>query len=110
MRKTDEAAEHAVAVESVREIAMPGTPDDIPLIPVRAGIRIEYRAQPIAIEFGVGGRRSRAEELPEFGVAREGADTGKFQLEQRKMRFIEIDRVDLSRLSGEIRQRVASTR
>src|ERR1700722_19614820 len=102
MRKTDEAAEHTMAIESIREIAVPGTPDDIALVPVCTRIRIEYRAQPVAIKFGVGRRRRRAEELPEFGVAGERADTGKFQLEQRKMRFIEVDRIDLGRLSGEI--------
>src|SRR5258708_28495420 len=36
VRKTDEAAEHAVAVEAVGEIGMARTPDDVTLVHVSA--------------------------------------------------------------------------
>src|ERR1019366_572187 len=108
MGKADEAAEHAMAIEPVCEIGIPRTSNDVALVPVSARLPVKHRPQPLPIESGVGGRGSFAEKLPEFGIAGAGTNTGKLELEQRKVRFIEVDRVDLSRLRGEIRQRVAS--
>ncbi len=107
VRKTDEAAEHAVAVEAVGEIGMARTPDDVTLVPVSARIGIQHRSQPLAIERGVGARGGLAEELPEFGVAGKCPKRRQLELEQRKVRFIEVDRVHLGRSRGEIRQCVA---
>src|ERR1700674_506017 len=110
MGKANETAEHTVAVKPVGEIGMPRTPEDVALVPVSARIRVEHWPQPLAIELEVRGRGGLAEELPELGVSRGGTDTGKLELEQRKVGFIEVDRVDLGWLCGEVRQRVATAR
>src|SRR6202043_1841387 len=110
MGKANETAEHAVAVKPVREIGMPRTPDDVALVPVSPRIRIKHRPQPLAIEFEIRRRSRLTEELPELVISREGTDTGKLELEQRKMGLIEVDRVDLGRLCGQVRQRVAPAR
>jgi hypothetical protein len=95
MRETDEAAEQAVAVESVGEIGMPRAPNHIAFVPIGARLVVEQRPQAIAIEPDVGGRGRFAEKLPELGVVGEGADAG--ELEQREMRLVEIDCIDLRR-------------
>src|ERR1700722_12401861 len=110
MGKADKTAEHTVAVKPVCEIGMPRTPDDVALIPVSARIRIKHWPQPFAIELEVRGRGGLAEELPELGISRRGTDTCKLELEQRKVCFVEVDRVDLGWLCGEVRQRVAPAR
>ncbi len=108
MRKTDEAAEHTVAVKSVGEIGMPRTADHVALVPIGARIGVQHQPQPLAIELRVGGRSGLAEELPELGVTGKCAKPGKLELEQRKMRLVEVDGIDLGRLRGEIGQRVAA--
>src|ERR1700749_396516 len=68
MSETDEAAEHAVAVESIGEVSMPRAPDQVALVPVCARIGVEQEPKPLAIQGGIGGRGGLAEELPELGV------------------------------------------
>src|SRR6195256_805964 len=102
MGKADKAAEHAVAVEAVGEIGVSRTSDDVALVPVSARIGIEHRPQPPVIKFGVGGRGALAKKLPEVGVSREGAQARELELEQRKVRLIEVDGVTLRRLRREI--------
>ena len=50
----------------------------------------------------VGGRGSFSEELPEVGIVGEGPDACELELEQRKMRLVEVDAIDLRRLRGEL--------
>src|SRR5258708_14808726 len=108
MGKADEAAEHAVPVKPVCEIRMPRTPEDVALVPVCARIGIEPGAQMLAINRGIGARGGLAEELPEFGIVGKGTKPGELELEQREVCLVEVDGVDLRRLRGQIRQRVAS--
>ena len=108
MGEADEAAEHAVTVEPVGEIGMARTSKDVEPVPVSARARVQHRSQPIAIEPGVGDRGGLAEELPEFGVAGESTKPRELELEQRKVRLVEVDRVHLGRSRREIGQRVAS--
>ena len=102
MGKADKAAEHAVAIEPVGEMGVPRTPDNVQLVPVRSCFRIERRPQPLAIKFGVRGRRGFAEELPEIRIFGESAKSREFELEQRKVRLVQVDRVNLGRLRREI--------
>src|ERR1700744_2653808 len=67
MRKSDETAHHAMAVESVREMRIPRPTEDVALVPISACIGIEQRPQALAIELRVSGRSRLAEELPEVG-------------------------------------------
>jgi hypothetical protein len=108
--EADKTAKHAMAVETIGEIGMPRTPDQITLVPISARIRVEQQPQPFAIESGIGGRSGLAEKLPEIRVAGEGTKPRKLELEQRKVSFIEVDRIDLRRSRGKIRQRIASAR
>src|SRR5579871_1141333 len=110
MGKTDETAKHAVTVEAVREISMPWPANDVALVPITARLRIEQRPEPLAIKLGVGRRVGRAEELPEIRIVGKSAQAGQFQLEKRKMRLIEIDRVNLGRARHQIGQRIATAR
>ena len=71
-------------------------------------LRVQHRPQPLAIERGVGDRGGLAEELPEFGVAGESTKPRELELEQREVRLVEVDRVDLRRPRREIGQRVAA--
>ena len=68
MCKPDEAAEHAMAVESVGEVGIARPADNVALVPIGTCLRIEPRPQPRAIELRVGGRCRLAEELPEVGI------------------------------------------
>ena len=54
MRQADEATEHAMAIESVGEIAVTRTPNDVALVPIRPCIGVEQWPQPVAIELRIG--------------------------------------------------------
>src|SRR5580658_7079297 len=108
MGHADEAAEHTVAKEAIGEIGIARTAYRVALVPVGPRLGVEHRSQSIAVECGVRGRGALAEELPEIGVSRQRPKPGELQLEQRKVSFIEVDGVNLSRLRRQIRQRIAS--
>src|ERR1700731_2601800 len=49
MCKADEAAEHAVSIETVGKIRVAGPPDDVSLVPISPRFGIEQRPQPLTI-------------------------------------------------------------
>ncbi len=108
MGQADEAAEHAMAIEPVGEISIARPADGVALVPIGARVGIEPEPQIVAVALGIGRRIGFTEELPEIVVFREGAKAGQFELEQRQMGFVEIDREHLRRLGREIGQRVAA--
>ena len=108
MGKADEAAEHAVTVKAVGEIGMPRPPDDVELVPIGARLRGPAPAAADRDRGRIGDRGGLAEKLPEFGVAGKSTKPRELELQQRQMRLVEIDRVDLGRSRREIGQRIAS--
>src|SRR5581483_4679413 len=110
MGKADETAEHAVTVEAIGEVGVARAADDVAPVPIVARLRVKPRPQSLAIQFRIAGRVGCAEELPEIRIVGKGTQARELQLEERKMRLVEIDRINLRRLSGEIGQRIASAR
>src|SRR5271170_3434055 len=110
MSKTNEAAKNAVTVEAIGEIGVARTAHDVALVPVSASLGIQPRPQSLAIKIRIGARIGRAEELPEIRIVRKGAQASQLELEERKMRLVEIDRINLRGLRGQIGQRVTSAR
>ncbi len=108
--KADKAAEHAVAIEAIREIGVPRTSDKAAFVPIRTRLGVEPGPQLVAIAGRVGGRSRLAEELPEIVVFGKCTKTRELKLKQREMGFVEIDGEDLGRLGLQVRQRVAATR
>src|ERR1700744_888392 len=109
MRKADEAAEQAVAVESVGEVDMPRATEQIAVVPEGAGLRIEQEPQPFPVQRVIVRRGAFTEELPEFLIAGEGAKARELELQQRKMRPVQVDSENLRRTCGKIGQRITTT-
>src|SRR3954465_7134664 len=97
MAETDEAAERAVTIEAISKMAVARStrPEQSPLVPVAARILIEQRPQSVEVEACIGFGVAFAEERPEIAVVRKRAQPRELQLEQREMRLVEIDRIDV---------------
>src|SRR5580704_15195787 len=104
MSKADKAAKHAMPVEAVGKMDVARAADDVALVPIGPRLRIQPWPQSHAIKLGIRGRVGRAEKLPEIRIVGKGTQARQLELQESKMRPVEIDRVNLRRLRHQVGQ------
>jgi hypothetical protein len=111
MRRADEVAEQAVAVEVAREDRdAPTSEEAAASLPVAPRVVVDLVAQEAAVGGDVGLLVGGAEEAEEGVPARQVLRGRELQARQRHVGMVEVDGDDRGRIGGQVGERVAAAR